>query len=84
LPDPILPGILQGILRALGNYRSRLTKRGIARFEVLGLDPNPPMAAVGFRGDRVGYLRLPVVARDPSDDSAKHLDVLDPDGVDRV
>jgi hypothetical protein len=24
--------------RALRNYRSRLTKRGIARFEVLGLD----------------------------------------------
>jgi hypothetical protein len=45
----ILPGILQGILpektmsdtaqkRALRNYRSRLTKRGLARFEVLGLD----------------------------------------------
>jgi hypothetical protein len=45
----MLPGILPGILaekivsdtvqkRALRNYRSRLTKRGIARFEVLGLD----------------------------------------------
>jgi hypothetical protein len=49
LPCTILPGILQGIIpeeimretaqkRALRNYRSRLTKRGIARFEVLGLD----------------------------------------------
>jgi hypothetical protein len=49
LPYTILPGILQGIIpeeimsdtaqkRALRNYRSRLTKRGIARFEVLGLD----------------------------------------------
>ena len=49
LPYTILPGILQGIVlertmsetpqkRALRNYRSRLRKRGIARFEVLGLD----------------------------------------------
>ena len=49
LPHTLFPGILQGILqeksmrdtaqkRALRNYRSRLTKRGIARFEVLGLD----------------------------------------------
>ena len=49
MPHTILPGILQGIIpeetmsdtaqkRALRNYRSRLTKRGIARFEVLGLD----------------------------------------------
>jgi hypothetical protein len=49
LPYALFPGILQGILpeksisdtaqkRALRNYRSRLRKRGIARFEVLGLD----------------------------------------------
>jgi hypothetical protein len=66
--------------RALKNYRKRLTKRGMARFEVLGLDVDRKLIRslakrLAENGDDATRIRA-LVSRSVSDEPAKKGGIL--------